>query len=66
VDILRPTLKLASFLIHPLLLPISMTINDKTGYDALGSSPIDFAKQVIIPAIFLVAEFDKISPPEKV
>ena len=43
-----------------------MTIHDKTGYDALSSSPIDFAKNVTIPGIFLVAEFDKISPTDKV
>lgn len=66
MDILRPKLKLAAFLIRPLLIPISMSIHENTGYDALSSSPIDFAKKIKTPAIFLVAEKDNVSPPEKV
>ena len=43
-----------------------MTIHEKTGYDALSSSPIDFAGKLNIPAMFMAAEKDTISPPEKV
>lgn len=66
MDIMRPKLKMAAFLIRPLLIPISMTIHTQTGYDVLSSSPIDFAKKLTIPVIFLVAEKDEISPPKKV
>ena len=43
-----------------------MTIHENTGYDALSSSPIDFSKKLKIPAVFMVAELDNVSPPEKV
>ena len=62
---MKPKLKLAAFLIHPLLIPIAMTIHDKTGYDALSSSPVDFANKIHVPAIFLVAEMDNVAPPKK-
>jgi hypothetical protein len=66
VDILKPKLNLAAFLIYPLLLPVALTIQENTGYDALSSSPEEFVKKVFVPAIFMVAEKDHISPPEKV
>ena len=59
-------MKIAAFLLYPLLVPISMTIHDKTGYDALSSSPKDFAKKLQVPAIFLTAEKDNVSPSTKV
>lgn len=43
-----------------------MTIRDKTGYDCLNSNPIEFAKELSIPSLFLVAEKDSVALPKKV
>ena len=64
-NLLRPTLKMATFLVHPLLVPISMSIHENTGYDALSSNPLSFAEHIHVPAVFLSAEFDD-SRPQKI
>ena len=43
-----------------------MTIRDKTGYDSLNSNPMEFAKELSIPSLFLVAEKDNVALPKKV
>lgn len=66
VDVLKPKLKVAAYLLYPVLMPLAMTIRDKTGYDALNSNPMEFSKELSVPALFLVAENDNVALPKKV
>lgn len=43
-----------------------MSIHENTGYDALSSNPLKIAESVMVPAIFLSAEVDEISPWQQV
>lgn len=55
-----------AFVIRTGLIPISYSLESNTGYDVLGISPKDLVASCKIPALFLVATDDFISPPELV